>query len=174
MSTSRRHNLLVKEFTVQASIASRDKKLGLEIYSEEAALVHYGHRRRDPFILSLVNPLTLESPDIINYLYYVEPDFMFFQKNEHIWNDKETRMAGYPDLVVEVWSESNTQIDREEKFLIYSNSEGKTEHWYIEQDSNVVKCYMGEDRLDDQSLERVLKTVRGIELDLTGIALKGM
>ena len=171
MSTTKRHIDLINEFVVQSGIMRRIDKINLKTYQEEAALVHYGHRRKDPFILSLVDIDKLESLDLINHLEYTQPDFILFNKNKYIWNERETRLAGCPDLVVEIWSESNTQIDREEKFLIYSHSNDKTEHWYIEQDSNTVECYLGGTRLENQTLTKQLVTRTGLEFDLTHLAV---
>jgi len=171
MSTSIRHYDIIESFIAESVLMRLKGKISLRTFSDVVALVHYGHRREAPHNLSLVDISILENKDVLNHLYYIEPDFMLFNKNDYIFNEKETRVAGYPDLVVEVWSESNSQIDREEKFLIYSNSNNKTEHWYIEQDSNVVKCYLGRDELEDQSLKSPLKTKNGIEFDLTYLSL---
>jgi len=171
MSTGRRHIALSGAFNRIGYNLSIEKGGGIESYGEGAALVHYGHRHRSPYSLRLVNISELCNPDVIDDLYHIEPDFMLFYKNEFLWNKRETKIAGYPDLVVEIWSSSNTQIDREEKFLIYSSSE-KTEHWYIEQDSNEIQCYLGKDKLDGQSLSQVLKTQNGLEFDLRSLSLK--
>ena len=45
-----------------------------------------------------------ETMGIMNYTY---PDFMIFKDNPVIINEKRTRFAGIPDLIIEVWSESN-------------------------------------------------------------------
>jgi hypothetical protein len=170
MSTSIRHYELVESFVLESGILRSRKKYELKTFSDVVALVHYGHRRESPHNLSLVDIQRLENLDILNNLYYVEPDFMLFQNNKYIVNDKRTRIAGYPDLAVEIWSDSNTQVDKEEKFLIYSSS-SKTEHWYIEQDNNEVKCYLGHNQLQAQSLIFPLKTQNGLEFDLTHLAL---
>jgi len=145
-------------------------KEAITVYGENTALVHYGHRKSDPFTLSLVEVDSLSDVSVINWLQFVEPDFMLFQQNKFIWNDMETRVAGCPDLVVEIWSKSNILSEREAKFLIYSSS-NKTEHWYIEQDSNEVSCYKGSDKLDNQTLNDILCTQDGLKFDLTHIAL---
>ena len=171
MSTTNRHIDILNEFTVQSGIMRKIKNITLKTYQEEASLVHYGNKRKDPYMLSLID---LDEPvdiDLINHLERIQPDFILFKENTYQWNQKGTRLAGCPDLVVEVWSDSNTQIDKELKFLIYSNSNGKTEHWYIEQDSNEVKCYLGEKQLESQSLTNVLKTQAGFEFDLRSVAL---
>lgn len=171
MSTSKRHANIIGALCTRGNIIKYEQDNKIEVYHDSIALVHYGHRRRDPYRLELVDANAVDNPDILDHLYFIEPDFMIFHKNKCVWNKNETRVAGYPDLVVEVWSTGNTQPDREEKFLIYSNSDGKTEHWYIEQDSNEVKCFIGDKRINSQWLDRVLKTQTGLEFDLTRLAL---
>jgi len=46
-----------------------------------------------------------------------------------------------------------------------------TEHWYIEQDSNHVQCYVGKERISDQNLTVVLITQKGLEFDLRYLAI---
>ena len=46
-----------------------------------------------------------------------------------------------------------------------------TEHWYIEQDSNTVECYIGEEKIADKSLKDILRTKSGLEFDLRYLAL---
>ena len=104
-------------------------------------------------------------------IHKVQPDFfMFTYDNPYIKNRSETRIAGRPDLIVEVWSEGNLSLERERKFMLYSSSP-VTEHWYIEQDSNDVACFLGKEKLSDQNLLHVLKTHKGLEIDLTHLAL---
>ena len=169
MSTSRRHLELVGAFN--RTFTSKElRNKGYTIFSESAALVYNGHRRI-PHSLALIDINSVHTLDLLDDLYFIEPDFMLFHKNDYLWNKRETKLAGYPDLVVEVWSEGNSAIDREEKFLIYSNSNRKTEHWYIVQNSNQVECFIGDKKLENQSLTSVLRTIGGIEFDLTNLAL---
>ena len=169
MSTSKRH-LAISERLSWCGLNIKSDKSGMYTYGEGAALVHYGHRQRSPHSLRLVDIDELKNVDVIDDLYFIEPDFMLFCNNGHMWNKRETKIAGYPDLVVEVWSDSNTQVDKDEKFLIYSSSD-KTEHWYIEQNSNEVQCYLGKKKLENQYLAEVLKTQKGLEFDLITVSL---
>jgi len=162
---------LLKFFNAQGFNMRYQKNLLIQTYQEEAALVHYGHRRKNIEDLGLVDLVYLENVELINHLNYIQPDFMLFQHNEYLWNDKTTRLAGCPDLVVEVWSEGETRLEKDVKFQIYCNSNDKTEHWYIEQDSNIIGCYLGENKLDEQSLTSPLKTIHGLEFDLTHLSL---
>jgi len=171
MSNTERHLLLCREFGAQGYIMEKFRKLPIYSLQEEALLVHYGHRTKDPYNLGLIDANDVDSLEIIDELYGVKPDFIMFYKNTFKWNKKRNRLIGYPDLIVEVWSDGNTKLDREEKFLIYSNSNGNTEHWYIVQNSNQVECFIGEKRLENQSLTSVLRTIGGIEFDLTNLAL---
>ena len=175
MATSLRHNKLSSMFYTE--IASRSRRLveegSLLIFTEEVALVHYGSMQvPDLRLVEIAN-----IPDIrhftdrtINELNHVQPDLFLFKNNAYIINERENRIAGFPDLVVEIWSESNDAWDRKQKFSLYSSSP-ITEHWYIEQDDNTVKCYIGNNELPDQSLKDILKTQGDIVVDITFLAL---
>jgi len=108
--------------------------------------------------------------ETINLLALTTPDYMHFSTNQFIINDNETRIAGFPNLVVEVWSKSNSDIDKEFLKYLYSTSD-EIEHWYIEQDSNTVECWYGDKRTDDKNLKDILKTRDGIEFDLRYLKL---
>jgi len=147
------------------------RELGVKIFQEETALVHYGHRKNNIDSLSLVDIAQIDNIDTLDYLGVVQPDFMLFRYNKFLWNEKETRIAGYPDLIVEVWSQSDSKQDREAKFLIYSNSNNKTEHWYLEQDSNIISCFMGKHKLQDKRLNEAIASNCGVTFDLTHVQI---
>ena len=63
----------------------------------------------------------------IDDLDYVQPDLMLFKKNKFVEDSKGIKTAGYPDLIVEVWSGANSIAHRETKKLLYSTSP-VTEH----------------------------------------------
>ena len=172
MSTTSHHNKLINTFIGDVLNLIRKK----EIYAlqSDCALVHWGSKKEPDFI-SLVNIKEIEDIDrfksiTINELYYVQPDFMLFKNNPYISNERETRTAGCPDLIVEIWSENNLNFEREFKLDLYSSSP-ITEHWYIEQDSNEVICYFGSDKIETQSLTNVLVTRGGIKFDLRYLAI---
>ena len=175
MATSLRHNKLSSMFYTE--IASRCRRLieegSLLIFTEEIALVHYGSMQVPDLRLVDISKI----PDIqhftartINELNHVQPDLFLFKNNTYLVNERENRIAGFPDLVAEIWSESNDAWDRKQKFSLYSSS-AITEHWYIEQDDNTVKCYYGNNKLPDQSLKDILKTQDGIVVDIRFLAL---
>ena len=148
----------------------------MEAYAlhEEGALVHWGFKGKSDF-KKLVDIFDIIDTDeftkiTINELDYVQPDFILFKKNRYLCNERETKIAGCPDLIVEVWSESNSKEERKFKFDLYSNS-SIVEHWYIEQNSNTVECYLGNDRLDNQYLSNVLVTRGLLEFDLRYLAV---
>ena len=143
-------------------------------FSESASLVYWGNKKQ-PHSCSLVDIKAISDTDdfikeVINILALTTPDYMHFSTNKFIINDNETRVAGFPNLIVEVWSKSNSEIDRELLKYLYSTSD-ETEHWYIEQDSNVVECWYGNNRIEDKSLKDILKAIDGIEFDLRYLAL---
>ena len=143
-------------------------------FSESASLVYWGERKQS-YSCALVNINNIADKDdfikeTINMLYLTTPDYMHFSTNKFIINDNETRIAGFPNLVVEVWSKSNSDIDKEFLKYLYSTSD-ETEHWYIEQDSNIVECWYGDKRIEDKNLKDILRTQDGIEFDLRYLKL---
>jgi len=170
MANTIRHIDLVGGFT--SAHTGRDRyRLGHRVFSESGALLHKGHRALDISALSLINTDDISNIKDLDYFHYTQPDFFLFSENKYILNYNKTKIAGYPDLIVEVWSDSDSQADKYVKYQIYSHSNNKTEHWYIEQDSNEVICYIGETPLESQSLLRPLETKNGIEFDLTYLSI---
>ena len=172
MSTTRRHNKITTMFS--GSIIDLIRKNEVNSFQEECALVYWGTKKNcRGFNLVDVTSLDDENnfiENILPELDYVQPDFVVFKNNPFLENKKQTKTAGQPDLIVEIWSESNSQNDRAFLQNLYATSE-ITEHWYIEQDSNEVICYYGINRLENQSLINVLVTRGGLEFDLRYLAI---
>ena len=171
MSTTVRHNKIIMNLI--ARLWNRIEKKELHALSEECSLVYWGN----PFEISSLRLVNLSEIDdiqvfkdgVIEDLYCVQPDLMVFALQPYAENKRQTKTAGQPDLIIEVWSDGNTKLDRDFKKYLYSTS-AQTEQWYIEQDSNDVECYLGKERLPPQSLKKVLRTVNGIEFDLRCLA----
>ncbi|MCL1999580.1 MAG: Uma2 family endonuclease [Turicibacter sp.] len=100
----------------------------------------------------------------------VIPDIMLFHQNSYALSKVKESVAGFPDLVIEVWSNSNSDMERNFKRVLYSTGIG-TEHWYLTQTSNVVECWFESEKLPDQSLENILITKNGIHIDLRSLSL---
>lgn len=172
MSTTDRHNNIIS-FLIGRIIHLMEKN-EVHALQSDCALVHWGNRAV-PASLNLVDISEIEdipkfTGSVIEYLDYVQPDFMLFKENPYLKNNKGLRTAGQPDLIIEVWSDGNSKKDREILRALYSTS-NKTEHWYIEQDSNDVICYFGYDRIKDQSLSDILVTRNGLNFDLRYLAI---
>jgi hypothetical protein len=172
MSTTIRHNRIT--MTISGAIIDLLRKKEVFALQEECALVHWGYKQKND-LTKLVNISEIDDIDkfkkiTINRLDYVQPDFMLFEKNPYLYNEYETRTAGYPDLIIEVWSDGNDKSDREFKLNLYSTSP-ITEHWYIEQDSNEVECYLGNGKIENQSLLDVLVSRGGLKFDLRYLAI---
>ena len=173
MSTTRRHNRIINEFLLK--LYNNFDREEADALTSDCALVYWGYRNKVSHKLSLVNLNETEDinyfkKEIINDLEYVQPDFLFFKDNPYVCNDRDTRTAGCPDLIVEIWSDTNSDDEKNFKRVLYASGI-QTEHWYINQKSNDVACYLGENQLKDQSLVSVLKTQKGIEFDLRYLAV---
>ena len=172
MSTTGRHNRIIS--TLTGRILDLLEKKEAYALQEECALVYWGDKKELDFV-SLVDVNEIEDINkfksvTINELHFVQPDFMIFKNNPYVGNERETRTAGCPDLIVEVWSENNLKFERDFKLHLYSSSP-ITEHWYIEQDSNNVACYLGKNRTENQSLFNVLAAHNGLKFDLRYLAI---
>jgi len=165
MATTERHNLFTGTFF--GCIMDLVRKAEIKVFHNEGALVYLGTRKDIHRNLIDINNFNVEC---INDLEYVQPDFMLFKDNKFVQNERKTRIAGCPDLIVEIWSDSNTSNERALKKNLYATGIN-TEHWYIEQDSNIVECYIGEKKTANKSLKDMLITNGGIEFDLRYLAL---
>ena len=173
MSTTKRHNEVINTFV--GDILALRRKKEAHAFSEQCALVYWGTKDL-PVGFKLVNTEEVENIEhftdiVIMELHYVQPDFMLFKNNPYLENKYRTRTAGQPDLIVEVWSEGNTKNDRAFLQNLYATSD-ITEHWYIEQDSNSVQCYIGGNQLPDQCLTNILRTQNSLEFDLRYLAIE--
>jgi len=172
MSTTGRHNRITG--TIFGRILDLLEKKKVYALHEEGALVHWGQKNKNDLIklidINEIDDVYDFTQITINELDYVQPDFFLFAKNLYLHNDRETKVAGYPDLIVEVWSKDNSKFDRELKFNLYSSSP-VTEHWYIEQDANEVVCYFGSEKIENQFLTDVLVTRGGLKFDLRYLAV---
>ncbi|MCL2015226.1 MAG: Uma2 family endonuclease [Defluviitaleaceae bacterium] len=146
----------------------------IQHYTENYALAHQGDKRYPNGFPALelynVNAEYINE-DVFDLANYVQPDFMLFYENRLQESTTTFKMAGCPDLVVEVWSKSNTKAEREFLFYLYSTS-NITEFWQIEQDRNEVITSIGGKFLPTQNLQTPLKTQAGLEIELTSIANK--
>ena len=172
MSTTIRHNRIIMTFSGTILDLLRTKEV--HALQEECALVYFGTRELlNGFKLidvTSIDDMKYFTENVIIELEYVRPDFVLFKNNSFAENKKQTRTAGQPDLLVEVWSESNTKNDRAFIQNLYATSD-ITEHWYIEQDSNEVTCYFGRNRIDNQYLTNILITRDGLKFDLRYLAI---
>jgi len=166
MATFPRHGHLVMSFLPNIWDMFRNK----EIYplQEENILSFKGKKFSREERLIDVNK-ELISDDFIKFgidsLDFVQPYFLFFKDNKFV------RTIGVPDLIVEVWSINNEDIEISFKKRLYSSSP-MCEHWYLTQTSNIVDCYKGTCKLPTQSIENILVTQKGITFDLRHLSLK--
>jgi len=171
IGTTHRHNDIISTFS--GDILPLKRKKEVLALQEQCPLVYYGDREL-PTGFKLVDVTAIVDVerfiDNITEFQHVKPDFMIFKDNPYLINKKQTRTAGQPDLIVEVWSESNTDDDIDFLKKLYATS-SVTEHWYINQDSNKIECYIGKKKLESKYLTDILVTQKGIEFDLRYLAI---
>ena len=174
-ATFPRHNQLIN--SLNGSIFNLIKKKEVYTLQENCILVFEGTKfNNDPKLIdvnSLINAnINLHNfqLEIIDKLEFIQPDFMCFKNNKYITGINGLKIVGCPDLVVEVWSVSNNKNEKDWKFQLYSSSDN-CEHWYIEQDSNIIKCYKGKEKLTDQNLKNILKSTNNLEFDLRHLSI---
>ncbi|MCL1987763.1 MAG: Uma2 family endonuclease [Firmicutes bacterium] len=143
------------------------------VSKEDLDLVYYG--KLNEYNATLVDISTIENvqkflSESIYQLRTVQPDLTVFQKQPYIENFNQTKTAGRPDLVVEIWSDGNSKEQRAEKFSLYASSP-VTEHWYIDQHDNEVKRFLGEKELPAIFLGEIATTNGGVTIDLTDLAI---
>ena len=171
MGTMPRHNHIT--MSLAFGIADLFKKKELYPLQENCILCFIGKRYSG--FESLVDVSAIEDVrtfqnEIVNKLDYVMPDFLYFRANPYLQNASKSKTVGVPDLVVEVWSESNSQDEINFKRKLYSTSE-KCEFWEIGQNSNIVQAKLGNSVLWSKSMEQILCTKDGLQFDLRHLAL---
>ena len=171
MATFPRHGHLVTAFFPNILHLFKDK---LVYYLQEEQILAFKGKKYSGEE-TLINPSEIHGLEtyveqVVDLLDYVQPDFLFFKNNKFAQTKNTLKTIGIPDLVVEVWSASNDEHEREMKFRLYSSRES-CEHWYLTQTSNDVVCYMGKQKLPTQNLNEVLKTQDGITFDLRYMAM---
>jgi len=174
MMTSQRHGNILSVLNLEFFSKYRKELISkkFNLRQEEGALVHWGEKKSGTMHLVDINALENTQyflTEIINDLEYVQPDIMIFKNHPYLTNRNENRAAGFPDLLIEIWSKGNTTIDIKLKMDLYKTAP-TTEHWYISQDSNEVECWLGDKPLAAQTLANVLKTQGGITFDLRDLA----
>ena len=170
--TTVRHNEITGAFV--AEVHPLRKKKEVHVLSEKCSLVHWGDKSTGTDLrlidISEIEDIEDFKESIMGELEYVEPDFMLFKNNPRVENKNQTRTAGQPDFIIEIWSKRNTKRDRMLLQKLYATS-NVTEHWYISQTSNKVECYLGGNKIKDQYLTGILKTQSGLEFDLRYLAV---
>ena len=108
----------------------------------------------------LIDANAVKDALLLNECSTVVPDILLFDKNRKMLSEDTLKVAGYPDLVIEVWSKWNDKKERLAKRYIYSTGKN-TEHWYLTQNSNKIECWFEDVQLPNKSLKKILTTQGG-------------
>ncbi|HEY5463494.1 MAG TPA: Uma2 family endonuclease [Hanamia sp.] len=90
----------------------------------------------------------------------LQPDILFI-KNENLNKIKDKGLVGAPDMVIEILSPSNSDLDFEEKRLVYERY-GVKEYFIVDPNSKTVYAYFlnkrkyQEQELDDGKIKSAL------------------
>ena len=172
MATFPRHGHLVS--SLFARVINLFEKKVLTPFQEQQLLSIWGKKYsgEEKLIDTLqIDDISDFTQNTIIELDCIQPDFFLFHSNTFITSLSEFRIAGIPDLVVEVWSKYNTKEEKDMKFRVYSSS-SLCEHWYLTQTSNKVECWFGNSPLPNQSLRNVLISQTGLQFDLRFLQIK--
>ena len=172
MGTTLRHNQIIARIQAEIMFYLNDlfKTKRVLAANEQIALGYFG-TFAEIYCCRLIDASNdFLDNSLLNALQVIQPDYMLFKKNNYILNENQTRIAGQPDLVIEVWSDTNLAEHKNFKKFLYSTSD-KTEHWYLNQTNNIVECWIGQNRLQDQTLENILITKDGLKIDLRYLSL---
>lgn len=85
----------------------------------------------------------LDAPsDVIlpGYTTPVQPDIIFVLK-DHLEIIKKEQVEGIPDILVEVLSPWNWNVDRQKKFKVYAKA-GVPEYWIVDPDQRTIELYV--------------------------------
>ena len=164
MGTTIRHMKILDWFS---GFAIKEQEKDYFVYArEQIALVeNYG-------VLIDVSELTDEQRqkvrNVMGKMRYTYPDFMIFKNNPVIINNQETRYAGIPDLIIEVWSQKNSESEKEQKRKLYRTK--KSEFWEFNQDSPKVLCWAQDGTKYEQFMDKPMRTPWSEEFDLTSLS----
>lgn len=163
--TTQRHMQILDYFSVYAlpkSLEDFDFHYG----REQIALVENYSALIDVSELSDVKRQKLRK--IMNRMKYINPDFMFLKNNPVIINKIETRYAGIPDLIIEVWSDKSSNDEKLYKRKLYCTN--KSEFWEIEENSPKVICWDKDGKKYEQFMDKPLITPWGETFDLVDLS----
>jgi len=170
MSTPKeRHSLLATELLLLLYLQLKDR---LPYLRKEDRGLLYERDFADSARYNLLDAAPLKGADLrhLNDLSAVNPDIILFDKNPYVLAPDQTKIAGFPDLIVEIWSKGNPKQERAFKQALYSTGT-TTEHWYFTQNSNSVTCFFAAKKLKNQSLKQPLQTLGGVTVDLRHLAV---
>jgi len=163
VSTTNRHSRIL--MTLSNSVVGLMRTREAYALQKGCNLVYSNQGVKSLIDVSAIKDTKTFREETMNNLDYVQPDFILFNGNWRLCNLEDTKIAGCPNLIVEVWSPEDTKEERDFKFNLYSSSP-TTEHWYINQDSDFVKCYYGADHISVQKISNVLIAMCGVQFDL--------
>ena len=164
MGTTKMHRKITKRIANQLLYLESHNK---EVIKEDCDLTYYGKRSEGGYLVDISQIADVQNfvDNVITQLNTVNPDIMLISDEKIIYSKNGVRVAGFPDLVVEVWSDSNTPYEINFKKTLYSTAP-TTEQWYINQDSPVFERYIGEEKLTALDLREIVHTKDGYAIDL--------
>ncbi|MCL1986475.1 MAG: Uma2 family endonuclease [Firmicutes bacterium] len=107
--------------------------------------------------------------EYIGDLDYIQPDIFLFDKQPFQTNKSGMNIAGFPDLIIEIWSDGNTQSHRKELHNLYMTSP-VSEVWYLNQEDTIIERWYKQQQLPNLDFRNLIQTQDGIEFDLRDLA----
>ncbi|MCL1997308.1 MAG: Uma2 family endonuclease [Turicibacter sp.] len=107
--------------------------------------------------------------EYIGDLDYIQPDIFLFDKQPFKTNKSGINIAGFPDLIIEIWSDGNKLAHRKELHNLYMTSP-VSEVWYLNQEDTIIERWYKQKQLENLDFRNLIQTQDGIEFDLRDLA----
>lgn len=99
--------------------------------------IFWNYNHQHPFGEILIAPTDVILPGLATP---VQPDIAIVLQH-HVEIVKDERIEGVPDLVIEVLSPWNWNLDRQKKFKIYAKA-GVPEYWIVDPEKRMMELYI--------------------------------
>ena len=138
----------------------------LKMYGEGNVRLAYGGDFQSGAYLFDVNTISEEQ---IAEFDYIMPDIFLFDQQPFKTSKSGITTAGFPDLIIEIWSDGNKLSRRKELHSLYMTSP-VSEVWYLNQENTLIERWYKQRQLPNLDFRELIQTQNGLEFDLRDLA----